>query len=64
MPERAFMLSVKKVAIYLACHLIRSQRILLIYHGTSAECVNDAGAFLRITSVADKGLVDTQEKRL
>lgn len=48
-----------------------------VHHSTSAgasvyghdwnspfECVNDAGAFLRITSVADKGLVDTQEKRL
>ena len=43
-----------------------------VHHSTSAgasvyghdwnspfECVNDAGAFLRITSVADKGLVDT-----
>lgn len=48
------------------CHLSS------VHHSTSAgasvygrdwnspfECVNDAGAFLRITSVADKGLVDT-----
>lgn len=41
-------------------HLLKYDSLL----GKLDAEVTDAGAFLRITSVADKGLVDTQEKRL